>query len=68
MLLLNLITTQRKADSLFLALHKIQLQMNKDPNLRLDIPKNIKEKIGNSFAFKGTRKDFLNRTQEVKTL
>lgn len=67
MLLLNQISTQRKADSVFLALHKIQLQMDKDPNLRLDIPNIIKEKIGNSFAFKGTRKNFLNRTQEVKT-
>lgn len=42
--------------------------MDKDPNLRLDTWNIIKEKIENSFALKGTRKDFLNRTQEVKTL
>lgn len=63
MLLFNQITTQRKAESLFLTQHKIQLQMDKDPNLRLDTPNIIKEKMGNSFALKGTRKDFLNSTQ-----
>lgn len=42
--------------------------MDKDPNLKLNIPNIIKEKIGNSFAFKGSRKDLLNRTQEIKTL